>query len=419
MAFALAVVVSFSRSITKRLRIMADNAIRLPRSQELHPPVSGADEISQLDRVFHLMAKRMAEASARERTLLNKMPVGCIACDAAGAIEYINPRTEEYTGYRNDDLRNQHITTILDGFDNHSPERAMHLLNDQTDNKVGEVTVRRKDGTVFPAEISMARVFEKEQVKPIYNLIDITRRHEAERLKQEFLSIVSHDLKTPLTSIRGCLKAVLRGAEGKLDNESLTLLSSGERESARLIRLVTDLLDVARLEAGRMKLELSACSLADVFDKAVKSVRQAATDRNVSLSVDAHGLSVIADPDRIVQVLVNLLSNAIKYSPSGSEVKVSAGLHESAIKVSVEDNGRGIPAASLKTIFDRFEQIRTEDQAEGSGLGLAICKMIVESMGGTIGVVSEEGSGSRFWFILPAATSLLEREDRDTIGAAL
>jgi PAS domain S-box-containing protein len=341
------------------------------------------------------------------------MPVGFVACDAAGAIEYINPRTEECTGYQIDDLRSKHITTILDGFKGHSLESALLLLNDLTDNKVSELTVRRKDGTVFPAEMSLARVSEKEQIKLIYNLIDVTQRHEAERLKREFLSIVSHDLKTPLSSIRGCLKTVLRGASDRLDSDSLALLNSGERESDRLIRLVTDLLDVARLEAGRMKLDIASCPLADVFEKSVKSVRTVALDRNIRISADAEGLSVIADPDRIVQVLVNLLSNAIKYSPSGSCISVLAVPHQSAIMVSVEDRGRGIPAEFLETIFERFEQTRTEDQSTGSGLGLAICKLIVENMGGTIGATSQEGFGSRFWFTLPAAKPVLQTDARD------
>jgi PAS domain S-box-containing protein len=403
MAVALAVVVSFSRGITDRLNILADNAGRLSRSQALHPPVPGKDEISQLDKAFHDMAQALFEATARERVLLNKMPGGIIACDSSGGILYINPRTEELIGYHIEDLINQHITTVLEGFENHPRQQAMRMLNDLTDNKVSEFKVRRKDGQVFPAEISLARVLENEQTKLIYNMMDVTHRHEVERLKREFLSIVSHDLKTPLSSIRGCISTVLRGADGKLDKEWLNLLSSGERESDRLIRLVADLLDVARLEAGRMKIDLTACPLAEVFDKAVKSVALTATHRNISISADAQGLSAIADPDRAVQVLVNLLSNALKYSPPDSKIRVLARPHQASVMISVEDQGRGVPAQSLETIFEKYEQTRREDQAQGSGLGLAICKLIVENMGGTIGATSKEGVGSTFWFTLPAA----------------
>jgi PAS domain S-box-containing protein len=414
MAVAAIVVASFGREITDRLAILRDNALRLPKSEELHPLVRGTDEISELDRAFHDMAARLAEASARERVLLNRMPVGIIACNATGVIEYINPRTEEFTGYLNLDLISRNITEVLAGFDHHSIEGATQLLNELTDNKVSEFKVCRKDGSFFPAEISLARVVENEQIKLIYNLIDVTQRHEIERVKREFLAIVSHDLKTPLTSIRGCLKTVIRGAADTLDQDYLGLLSSGERESDRLIRLVSDLLDVARLEAGRMKLDLAACPLAVIFEKAVKSVELLASDHNITIEVDTPDVSVIADPDRVIQVLINLLANAIKYSPSGSSIHVlSTPAHESVVTVIVEDHGRGIPEKLLETIFERFEQTRDDDQAVGSGLGLAICKLMIENMAGNIGVTSEEGAGSKFWFTLPAVTPREEGASED------
>ena len=168
----------------------------------------------------------------------------------------------------------------------------------------------------------------------------------------------------------------------------------------RLIRLINDLLDIEKMETGKLDMTFANTDLYSIFDKSIGSIADFAASRQVEVSVEPTKLSVQADADRLVQVMVNLLSNAIKFSPSESTVKITACRDDQWVEISVSDQGRGIPIEHLKTIFERFQQVKSsEAQTEsGSGLGLTICKSIIEQHGGAIGVESELGKGSSFWF---------------------
>jgi signal transduction histidine kinase len=171
--------------------------------------------------------------------------------------------------------------------------------------------------------------------------------------------------------------------------------------------LINDLLDMDRLEAGMLVLNKSNISLSTSFDQAIHSVKPIADKRDVEIVVVPSDVTVLADPDRVIQVLVNLLSNAVKFSAQGGKVTLSALGTTSGVEISVADEGRGIPPNMLDSIFDRFRQVRASDAQEsrGTGLGLAICKALVELHGGTILVRSEIGKGSVFTFTLPFAVT--------------
>jgi signal transduction histidine kinase len=233
----------------------------------------------------------------------------------------------------------------------------------------------------------------------------VARLKEVERLKNGFLSTVSHELRTPLTSIRGSLGLLASGAVGALSGEVLEIVAVAERNAVRLMALINDILDLERLDTGTIELQFAPVPVASILRRAMESLP--ASQQRHAFTVEAPAVSPVmwADADRIVQVVVNLLSNAVKFSPPGGVVTIGVAPGENWVEFRVTDRGRGVPVAYHRAIFERFRQVETSDAREkgGTGLGLAICKSIIEQHGGTIGVESEEGRGSTFWFRVATA----------------
>ena len=229
-----------------------------------------------------------------------------------------------------------------------------------------------------------------------------------ERLKNEFISTVSHELRTPLTSIRGSLGLVEAGVAGALPEQALDLVRIAKNNTERLIRLINDILDLEKMEAGKLELVLRDVDAASLVALSVEGIEGMAREAGVTLSVEAHGGGLVhADGDRLVQVLTNLVSNAIKFSPSGGRVRVRLDRPgPGRVRVSVTDSGDGIPEALRGKLFEKFSQLDGSDRRAkgGTGLGLAISKAIVEQHQGAIGVDSTVGAGSTFWFELPLVT---------------
>jgi PAS domain S-box-containing protein len=233
---------------------------------------------------------------------------------------------------------------------------------------------------------------------------DVTHRLEVDRMKSEFISTVSHELRTPLTSIRGALG--LLEANVLSPDEATETIQIARKNTERLVRLINDMLDLEKIEAGKLELRRGPISIAEVCDEALAGVRASAQDAAVTLalSVPTDLAPLIGDRDRLVQVLTNLVSNAIKFSPRGARVEIRAEAPaRDRVRISVVDEGPGIAAAQLHKLFGKFQQLDSSDTRTmgGTGLGLAISKAIVEEHDGTIGVESSPGSGCTFWFELP------------------
>jgi signal transduction histidine kinase len=227
--------------------------------------------------------------------------------------------------------------------------------------------------------------------------------HEAARLRRELISLVSHDLRTPLTAIKLNLSAMEGLQSEPLSEKASSLLSKTQREVNRLIRLIVDLLDLEKMETGALQLKLQEVPLQAVFEDAEDAVLSYAQENNLELLIQENDFTVQIDPERIIQVLVNFLSNAIKFSPPGGKITVSAEKRDRMIRISVKDEGPGIPAEYRESVFDRYKQIESQGKTKlGTGLGLAICKSIILEHHGAIGVDSEPGKGSSFWFEVPA-----------------
>lgn len=245
--------------------------------------------------------------------------------------------------------------------------------------------------------------------------VDISLRRRVEQMKGEFIATVSHELRTPLTAIRGALGMLVGGVAGEIGEGARPLLDIAYKNSERLVRLINDILDIEKLEAGRLAFHSSRCDVRALIEGALLDIKPYGDDYGVGLTLAApHGSGPIeanTDPDRFAQVMANLLSNAIKHSPRGGVVSVelrsdgSDGSDGSDLEIGIQDQGQGIPESFRSRIFERFAQADSTDARKrgGTGLGLAITRSLVQQMHGQIGFDSQEGQGTRFWLRLPLA----------------
>ena len=243
-------------------------------------------------------------------------------------------------------------------------------------------------------------------------LQDVTQLRQQDEMKRGVISTVSHQLKTPLTSIRMAIHLLLEEKVGTLTEKQVELLVAAREDSDRLHGILNNLLDISRIESGRAQIEFGSVSPHSIVVEVVESFRRAAQDQGVSLRVDLPDdlPGVWADTTRINHVLGNLLTNALKYTPPGGKITISAKADEERIHFSISDTGRGIPNKYLPRIFEQFFRVPDQGKETGAGLGLAIVKEIVEAHEGTVGVESTEGKGTTFTFTLRRADRVSKKE---------
>lgn len=403
----------------EKSNLQFDNRVRRKDSTEIN--VSWSAYWSEKERAMFCVAhditeRKLAEEAIRAsehriRTIINHMIVGLVIVNQDGYIESMNPSAESIFGYKAEEIVGRHLLSLFADskfFSEHSESDTMSFMEtlfNQALNRIGEFDCLKKNGEDFPVELSMSELKTHEGERYMANILDVSERKEVERLKKEFVSTVSHELRTPLTSIRGSLTLLSVGAMGALPDQAKKVVSIAERNTIRLIGLINDILDIEKLEAGKLDMVFENTGMKDILERSEQSVNTFAANNGVKLEMLPSDAEVYADGDRIVQVLVNLLSNAIKFSPQGQTVTVVVEDAAGFVQVRVIDRGRGIPEKFKKLLFQRFQQVEASDAKKkgGTGLGLAICKGIIEQHGGQIGVESEEGKGSTFWFRIPPA----------------
>src|SRR4030095_7465173 len=228
----------------------------------------------------------------------------------------------------------------------------------------------------------------------------------ASRHKSEFLANMSHELRTPLNAILGFSEALAERMFGEINDKQAEYLSDIQESGRHLLSLINDILDLSKIEAGRMELEPAEFDLKDAVENAMSLVRERAHRRRIAFqrTIDENVGLIRADERKVKQVLLNLLSNALKFTPEGGEINVRAELRDGMAQISVTDSGVGIAAEDQEAVFEEFRQVgKAEKKAEGTGLGLAISRKFIELHGGRIWVKSQVGTGSTFAFTLPLA----------------
>ncbi len=369
---------------------------------------------TELERRVAHRTSDLLRAEGRWRSLLEEVHLVVIGLDLEGSVNYANPFFLRLTGYSAEEVlgRSWFKNFLPYGEQNHTYQYFQAFINGE------EIPLHHQNEILTRSGSTRIIAWHNVTLRDHNNTIigtmsigeDITKRLAVERMKGEFVSVVSHELRTPLTAIHGGLHLITSGLVASNSSQGKELLQVAAESSQRLVRLVNDILELERLESDKTKLKPEKVTSQQITAQAVRAFKVAAEAHNITMQVSDPGLALMADGDRLMQVLTNLLDNAIKFSPDSATIWISveqASLSskegKSTALFKVKDEGRGIPSEDLSAIFERFTQINYDDSREkgGTGLGLAICHNIVRQHGGKIWVESVLGKGSCFYFTVP------------------
>lgn len=369
-------------------------------------PLRSSGELRKLAETLNTMAaeisRRIREAELRRLELeaaFRDIPEAIMVTDGKGNITRMNPLAERLMGVAGFSAAGMRLSELPAGAELSSA--ALKALSSGQEVSF-ELETAAAPGVTLGVSASPIR--EKGVIGGcVLTARDVTETRRLEAMRRDFVANVSHELKTPLTAIRGCAETLLDGA---LDDKEHGpgFARSIHEQALRLENLVSDLLRISYAESGRAELHRSEFALREMAGEAAAALKDRINKRRIGFeNAVPPGLRLTADRDKLAQVLVNLLDNAVKYNNDGGKIKLSAEDLGNRLKVTVADTGLGIPAAHLPRIFERFYRADKARSRElgGTGLGLSIVKHIIEQHGGTVGVESAETAGSKFWFILP------------------
>jgi PAS domain S-box-containing protein len=359
------------------------------------------------------LREQLRNWEVRHHTLLNTLNDALVTIDREGYVKTFNQAGEIMFGYQAGEIIGQKINMLMP--EPHCSEHDKYMnryINTGRKRIIGtdrEVMAMRKDGSLFPIELAVSEMWQDGEIQFTGLIKDITERKKMERLKNEFISTVSHELRTPLTSIRGALGLISSGICGLLPEKLLGLLEIASNNTERLLLLINDILDIEKIESGSLRFDFKRIELGTLVQNAIHDCEGYAHEHNIKyrLTIQSEqAVMITADPDRITQVINNLLSNAAKFSPEGEVVDIVLKEHRGFARITVHDNGPGIPRSFLPRLFDKFSQVDGSDKrrAGGTGLGLSIAKAIVEKHQGKINVETVENAGTSFHVDLPLQT---------------
>ncbi len=398
----------FGRDITRRIEELKNNCMRLVMGQDIQPSLyKNSDEIGKFNEVFYEVASTLKNSFDREKANFDNAADAVCALDQGGRITRVNKAFQAALGGQTGDILHSYFVEYLD------PELRTEFPNllkqvQQEGGKRHEYEARMITTSEAKRDFLWSVIWEASQKVFMFVGHDITDYRRLERAKQEFVAMLSHDLRSPLNSIGATFELVRTGAFGEINSKLNTTLERAQDSVKRLIQLISELLDLEKLEAGEMELRISQVSARKIVDIAVTTLEASAENSDIKIRTSVPDLKIFADADRLVRVIVNLVSNAIKFSKEGDEVIIEVGEVDAgkALEFRVIDHGKGVPADQLSRIFERYKQVSRYDHSvkQGSGLGLAICQAIVRAHNGTIGVDSSVGEGSTFWFRIPHGT---------------
>jgi len=404
---------------------------REARAQEdfrntIHLLVLGSVLAAILLVLAHLMASREVNRRKRQeselrlseerfRRAFDDAPIGMCLVSLRGRLLKVNHALCALLGYSEGELLQADFQSLTHPQDLGADMKLVgQALGGEIPSYQIEKRYLQRDGSVVYANLSVSLVRDRNHA-PLYfvsQIENIAHRREMDRLKREFISTVSHELRTPLTSIRGSLGLVDAGVLGELPEKARAMVKIAHQNSERLVRIINDILDVERIESGKLELQISVLAMAPLLREALEFNAPYGEKYRVQFVLEgvSGGLQVRADPDRLMQVMTNLLSNAAKFSPPGAQVLVRASQSGARVRIEVQDSGTGIPEEFRGRIFEKFAQADSSSgrRFDGTGLGLNITRRLVDAMGGTIGFTTVTGQGTTFHFDLPAAESSAE-----------
>ena len=355
--------------------------------------------------------ERIRRLSRRNRAILNSAVDGMLVLDDEGYIREVNPSVTRLFGYTQDELVGMHNTGLMAKpvpfAESLAWLRVVGAAGEEGSGQRQEFIGRRSDRSTLATDVSISRLSDGEEVSYVVVIRDVTERRRIEAMKTEFVSTVSHELRTPLTSIGGSLGLLSAGAAGPLGDKAARLVSIAHSNCERLIRLINDILDIEKIESGKMQFDLRRLPLGPLVDRTVAANQSFGEAHSVTLavSIPPWPVTIMGDPDRLEQLLTNLVSNAIKHSPEGGTVEVAIDTVNGQARISVLDRGAGIPKAFRTRIFGKFAWADGSDSRRrgGTGLGLTIAKEIAERHSGTLGFADRAGGGTIFTVELPMA----------------
>ncbi|MBR0598323.1 sensor histidine kinase [Sinanaerobacter chloroacetimidivorans] len=412
-ALVITVVLGFfiARSITVPINDVTEKAERMAQgdfTQEVS--VKSDDEIGRLAEMFNLLRKQLdltlSEISSEKsklETILRYMADGLIAVDLSGHIIHANPAAMQMLGISDEDMEKRRYDDIIKGY---NEELQLEKLRENSkDGGAEDIFFYR--GSTFAVRYDRFKDESGQDIGIIMILQDITERQKLENMQMDFVANVSHELKTPLTTIKSYTETLL---SGDVEDKELTrnFLSIVDAEADRMNRLVKDLLQLSRLDYKQEKWYKKDSNLISLLKSAVTKVELTAKNKNQHLNCifdDSQRIMVVIDKDGIEQVLLNILSNAIKYTQEGGRIDIDAFRVGKYARIIIADNGIGIPEKELSRVFERFFRVdRARSRAMGgTGLGLSISKQIVEDHNGNIELESKEGKGTKVTISLPLA----------------
>lgn len=363
--------------------------------------LKGEADVSSNNRLLDLeqLVASFKELSQRERLIADYSSDIIVSLDEHLKISAVNPAVYYQWGYAPGGLSGKEILRYIYPDDVTAFQRELHITREKGTGSC-EARLVTAEGDLVDLECQA----EWSETSSTYFCAfkNITDRKTLERTKSEFNAMISHDLRSPLASVKITIDLLSERLAGQDGAESRMLASAG-RSVNRLLGLVGQLLDIERAEAGALELDLKDVRIDALFADVLLAVEPLAQQKGLMLEVRSSPAIVVGDHDRLLQVLINLVSNSVKFTDTGKGIRLYVSEAPDHITITVADQGRGIPKAKQKAIFDRFQQVRSSDANKGTGLGLPICKTLVELHGSKLAIVSEEGQGSFFSFKLQRA----------------
>ncbi len=395
------------RDVTGRLKILRDNAMCMASGMPLRAPLKGNDEIAQVDSVFRQMARSMELANRKERAVVDNALDTICAIDKDGRFSTANPASVRLLGLSPEELLGSRLVDVIAPEDRAEMLAWTSSLRENKGEREKEFRVCKENGTIV--DTLWSGHWSEAERSLFFVIHDMTDRKELERARQELVAMLTHDLRSPLTTIRGMIEMAGDGMLGDLNERGVRLVKSAERNSLRMINLINDLLDIEKIKSGTMSLSQEPVVVQDLFDDVALSVSGWSAESSIAVKIEPSNLVVNGDREKLIRVIFNLVSNAIKFSPKGSEIVLfctrqkNTDSGNSLVEITIADQGPGVAPNMVATIFERFQQAGDIDRDKGgSGLGLSICKEIVQLHGGKIWVSANQPKGSVFHFTVPA-----------------